>query len=69
MPSNQANQFLVVNFKKNHSAQFLMMMVIPDGKWVLYSDEKKVSDLSADHLTFSNISLDQTMEVNQFLDM
>ena len=38
MPTLQQNQFLLVNFKKNSQAQFLMMQIdVNDGgKWVIY---------------------------------
>lgn len=68
MPCNQANQFLIVNFKKN--PQFLMMTVAQEGKWMLYSEEKSVIDFSkVPYLSFSSISTEQCLDVSQFLEM
>ena len=40
MPTLQPNQFLMVNFKKNKQAQFLMLQIETDGLWVVHSDQK-----------------------------
>ena len=72
MPTLQANQFLMVNFKKNHQAQFLMLQVETDGQWVLYSDQQRlmsnpIEDLLGDqqlsgadqaYLTFSGMRVE-----------
>lgn len=54
----QANQFLLVNFKKNHQAQFLLLQVETEGRWVLYSDQKYVSLDESEPIAFTGIRLD-----------
>ena len=70
MPTLESNQFLVVNFKRNQQAQFLMMQVDTNGKWVLYSDSKEVTfnGRTDETISFAGLSLQQSIPVQDFLD-